>query len=107
MFADDIVVVASSMDQMQSLFGHVHDFCESQDLTINADKTVLLVSGPAISSYAAGERITFGNLQFKVVRSFKYLGLHFDPNASSKHMIAQLLVKGCQTFYWLLRFVTT
>lgn len=91
MFADDLVLLATSMDTLQLLFGHVQYFCTEEALTINADKTKLLICGPAARLFPSGGLVSFGDLHFQVVCSFKYLGLHFDSLASSKHMLTHLL----------------
>ncbi len=52
MFADDVVLVATSLSKLDVLFGHMCDFCLSEGLTISAPKTKLLVCGrpdPAIA----------------------------------------------------------
>ena len=48
-----------------------------------------------------------GRYRFKVVRSFKYLGISFDQQASAKHMIEHTIVKARKVFYWLLRFLAS
>lgn len=93
MFADDLVIIATSMDKLQTLFTYVSDFCTQQELAINATKTELMVCGAASTLYSPADVVQFGSYHFKVVRSFKYLGLHFDHRASTKHMVTQVLVK--------------
>jgi hypothetical protein len=66
-----------------------------------------MVCGKASTEYATVTDVRIRRYSFKVVRSFKYLGLHFDQRASAVHMIEQQTIKARQAFYWLLRFVTT
>jgi hypothetical protein len=60
MFADDIVVISLTMDKLQSLFGHVSDFCGQQELSINSSKTELMVCGPSVAAYPLNALVTFG-----------------------------------------------
>jgi hypothetical protein len=88
MFADDTVLIATSFDRLSTLFGHMCDFCDQQALQINANKTELMVCGPAARSFTGVPTVSIRSSTFRVVTSFKYLGLHFDQKASAPFMIA-------------------
>lgn len=46
-----------------------------------------MVCGQAANTYKNTLTVSLHSYTFKVVRSFKYLGLHFDQRASAAHMI--------------------
>ena len=43
LYADDIVIVSYDVDGMQHLLGALEAFCQSSGLTINVDKTKMMV----------------------------------------------------------------
>lgn len=54
MFADDIVLLAESMERLAFLFGAVKDFCAENRLAINAGKTKVLLCGSLRQTIPAG-----------------------------------------------------
>lgn len=106
MFADDVVLVATSFSKLDVLFGHMCNFCAAEQLTISATKTKLLVSGAPSPAIGASGTVTLHGYVVEVVTEFRYLGLHFDQRASTPHMLSALLLKARTTFFWLLKFVT-
>ncbi len=107
MFADDVVTFATSARKLQSLFSYVLDFCNREELTISEAKTKLMICGKDARLFKPGSCSQFAQYKFEVVSDFKYLGLHFDQEASTKHMITFIVDKARRVFFWLLRFVTT
>jgi hypothetical protein len=78
LFADDLVLLATSFSMLSTLFQYVCDFCDANSLSINASKTELLVCGPDASNYSRNVAVRLGDHSIKVTTSFKYLGLQFD-----------------------------
>jgi hypothetical protein len=67
MFADDIVIISTSLNKLRSLFSYVRTFCAEHELDINASKTELLVCGSDAPLYTTIATIDFDDLSFKVV----------------------------------------
>jgi hypothetical protein len=67
MFADDIVIISTSLSKLCSLFSHVRTFCDEHELDINASKTELLVCGSDAHLYTTIATIDFDDLSFQVV----------------------------------------
>lgn len=105
LFADDVVLIATSIDKLRNIFLHFKEFCCLKQLTINADKTKLLVAGVADDKFKPKSMVQFDTFSFECVAKFKYLGLIFDKGANSKPMIDGVLDKANRAMYWLLRFV--
>lgn len=106
MFADDIVLLAESMERMTTLFDAVSSFCSANALHISSDKTKLMLCGSLKGTIPTGQRVCLGAFAFEVVDSFKYLGLTFDHIASPKRMVECLTAKGEKVFHWLRKFVS-
>jgi hypothetical protein len=53
-FADDIVVLATTYSKLTQLFGAVHSFCGQEQLVISEEKTKLLVCGDAAPAFEVG-----------------------------------------------------
>lgn len=105
LFADDVVLLAESLAKLQQIFGFFNDFCTSHKLTINADKTKLLVAGIVDPVCAPSSFVSFGDKRFECVDRFKYLGVVFDRRASCRTMLEGILTKSRKSMYWMLRFI--
>ncbi len=64
-----------------------------------------MVCGKDAQAYSEGQRVTVGSFEFKHVKVFKYLGLHFDIAASTTCMINNILKKARKSFAWLVNFI--
>ncbi len=64
-----------------------------------------MVCGAVDPQFVSCATVKFGKFYFKIVKAFKYLGLHFDYIASSKYMIREILVRASKSFFWLVKFV--
>lgn len=86
LYADDSVLFADSRDALQEGLDHLHDYCQRWKLTVNTDKTKVLV-------FARGGRLSaddhwfYGDNQLHVVTQFCYLGIVFSTRG--KFTIAQ------------------
>lgn len=78
LFADDIVLLATTWDMMSTLFTYVCEFCVGNELVINASKTELMVCGVDAPKYNSRPTVQLGDYVIKVATTFRYLGVHFD-----------------------------
>ena len=106
MFADDVVLVCNGLEKLRELFGAVVAFCDDVGLTVSNTKTELLIAGKRGGGNNLPARVCLHE-RYSVAccREFRYLGICFDQEASSKSMIASTLQKGRRAFMWLLKFV--
>ena len=92
LYADDIVLLAPSAAQMQSLIDKLHQFCQDMGLEINETKTEMVVFDGSSDLYPHTWHLQGQPLPQST--SFKYLGLHFQKNCSFDAMIEKMLHRG-------------
>nr|VZI49593.1 unnamed protein product [Spirometra erinaceieuropaei] len=80
-YADDIVLLASSFGDLQSMVSQVNENAESVGLSINAGKTKVFSSCIPDQEKAP---LGIDGCQLEEVDSFKYLGARLLPNRQSK-----------------------
>ena len=78
LFADDTVIFSYSKEGLQILLNNLHDYCTEWGISVNIDKTVVMV-------FKSGNRPTsvdlfYGNDILKNVSSFTYLGVTLTAN---------------------------
>jgi len=94
LFADDIVLVADSAQELQQMLDLVTDFCSRWRCDCNTKKTEVVVYGKGVSK-AEMEKMRFhmGAAELRVVVSYKYLGLDLMRTGSMAKMKERLLAK--------------
>lgn len=70
MFADDLVMMAESQEDLQSLTNVLSDWCGENELEVNVSKTKVMVVGKANKA-----QVKLGGQKVEVVKVYKYLGL--------------------------------
>lgn len=78
LFADDTVIFSYSKEGLQILLNNLHDYCTKWGISVNIDKTVVMV-------FKSGNRpinvdLFYGNDILKNVSSFTYLGVTLTTN---------------------------
>ena len=81
-YADDIVLLSSTMDEMNNLYQMLTSGIESHKLKINIGKTKCMQFGNNTKVTFDNEKIYLGGKEFQVVKSFKYLGHMIEENLS-------------------------
>ena len=79
LFADDAALFTHSPQALQSLLNDLHMYCSTWNLTVNTNKTKIMI-------FERGRHSTFdfvyNNTVLDVVDNFKYLGIYFFKNGS-------------------------
>ncbi len=73
LFADDIVLLSQTAEGLQNSLDRLCDYCNKWLLTINAQKTQILVMNK--QGRCPDLHFTFNNEPLQVVKQYKYLGL--------------------------------
>jgi hypothetical protein len=73
LYADDLVLLAHTPQQLQALLDQLHVFCQGTMLTVNVAKSVVMVGGRA----AEAPVFTYDGKQMPQVARFVYLGVPF------------------------------
>lgn len=87
LFADDVVIVTTTPQSMHRVFEQFDIFCGENALSINASKTEMLIYRYKSCTAPKEDFFVSGEYKFKIVDSFKYLGVHFTNTACPKYMI--------------------
>ena len=87
LYADDVILIADSEDELQTLLDCLHRWCERNCLNINKDKSKI-IHFRRQSSLRSNVSFTCGDLSLDYVSHYKYLGLvlheHLDFNVTAK-----------------------
>ena len=80
LYADDTIILAESEDTLQKALVGVYEYCQMSDLSVNVDKTkVVIFSRGKISKH---RNFFFGSLPLEVVEEYVYLGMCFNYNGT-------------------------
>lgn len=91
LYADDTILLAESVDDLQKELDTLNSYCNNWDLKVNSDKTkIVIFSRGKIRNLPS---FNFNNDSIDVVFEYKYLGIVFNYNGSfvkaKKHLVDQ------------------
>jgi hypothetical protein len=79
LFADDLTLLTRCSVRLQHMLNFLSLYCEIFGMTVNTNKTEILVFGTrAAVAAATATPLTYNNLNIRFVPSARYLGMHFD-----------------------------
>ena len=81
LYADDIVVLAESQEDLQKMMNAVHAFCKRWRLQVNMSKTKVMAFG---SKGVANLDVRWGEEKIEEVEEYKYLGMWIEKRGSWK-----------------------
>jgi hypothetical protein len=99
-FADDIVILADTPNNLQPVLDRVVRFAKSIGLEINTSKTKFMSTAATLPQHP----VTINGEQIELVQAFKYLGSTITPNGQAKNEI-QLRVDVARRAFLQLRRV--
>ena len=81
LYADDIVIFSETMDGLQKGLDILFEYCKRWKLTINTDKTKIMIfrTSDSIPRYM---KFTFDGKNIEIVSKFVYLGITFTTGGS-------------------------
>ena len=85
LYADDTVILAETAADLQSSLNALHSYCKQWDLTVNLDKTKIIIFSKGRKK--APRTFTYGGEEVKVVDDYTYLGVVFNYNGNFKKAI--------------------
>ena len=90
-YADDIMLIATSPQQLQQLIDATHNYCQQMGMQVSSSKTEVMAFTFATSvAVDAAQQWTCDGQPLKKVDSFKYLGLHIHSSGDIQHTISHL-----------------
>lgn len=81
LYADDIVLLAESPNQLQHMIKRLENYCNLWDFRINISKSKVMIFGGG-GRRAAREQWELNGQNLDVVSEYKYLGVVFTPKLS-------------------------
>jgi hypothetical protein len=78
-YADDMVLIAKSVESLQTAFNNVIEWGDKNEMLLNRTKTVIRTFRKG-GSRAITDRILYGEEPLELVTEFKYLGIIFQLN---------------------------
>ena len=88
LYADDTIILAESVNDLQKALNKLHDYCQTWGLSINTDKTKVVVF--AKGKIRIKPVLKLNNKELEVVPSYKYLGLEINYNGTFMPAIKRL-----------------
>lgn len=89
MYADDIILLASTPEQLQEMIDKLVVYCSLWDLKVNMGKSGIMIFGGGRRS--AREKWSLGEKEIAIVSDYKYLGIVLTPRLSmQKHLKERL-----------------
>jgi hypothetical protein len=101
-YADDMVMVSTSIRELQESFDDLADWAKDNSLQMNVGKTEMMVFRKG-GKVRHEDKIAYGRDYLKVVNSYKYLGITLQPSGTAFTMH---IVICSQVLYSRWKFIT-
>ena len=99
LYADDVVLFSYDIESMQRLLGVLETFCESSGLTVNVEKTkMMVVRTKQPQQYPT---LMYKGEPIQCVQSFKYLGIDIPATNRWSGCFESRLQAGWKSYYML------
>lgn len=87
MYADDLVLLAKTPEAMQSMINRVEQYCDKWRLTVNLEKSKVMIFRKGTGKYSRHEKWYFKRTEIEIVREYMYLGFLITSNLNvEKHI---------------------
>ena len=106
MYAADLVMISKSMSGLQSCINKLAQFCEVRDLTINTDKTKVIVFNKA-GRHLKSCMFQYNDQHIEVIREYKYFGILFNARGLAKQSIHALRKKALKVLFCMKKAITS
>jgi hypothetical protein len=94
LFADDLVLLSSTRAGLQNMLGTLERFTQRTGLTVNLDKTKVVVFGAKAEAVRAGGEFRFEGRQIEFADSYRYLGVKVSCSGSWTTAVESLAAAG-------------
>ena len=107
LWADDLILLALDANSLQKQLDCLHEFASKWELSINIDKTKIMVFNSSSRLLKCSYGFKLGNLDISSAKSYCYLGIQFSLNGSFKCAMNELRKKALRAFFSIRRMVDT
>ena len=97
LYADDVVLISQSEKGLQHMVSALEKYCNSWGLTINTDKTKIVVFNK--KNILFDTNVKFGQQKILSVDSYKYLGILFPKNGNLSISKTDLVNRGQKAMF--------
>lgn len=95
LYADDLVILAETTDDLQQMINSLHSYCEKWSLNINLTKSKIVPFRKS-SGFSSSIEWYYGQEIIEIVKEYKYLGVLLSYNLSFvKHLESKLEQAKC------------
>ena len=94
LFADDIVLLADTKEELQQMLTVLHKFTEKWRLRVNNKKTKVIVFDPSRKANDLEGLFLYNNVRVEVVNKYKYLGVVLKYDLKWTENIEYVIGKG-------------
>ena len=101
LWADDLVLLALDPDSLQQLINILSQYCIDWGLTVNMEKTAVMVFNRSGRILNGSRVFTYGNCKIESVKEYCYLGVTFTLTGSFKTAQQHLKQKGMRAYFSL------
>ena len=91
LYADDLVIFSKSPESMQSYLDCLSDYCDRAELTVNLDKTKIMIfnnNGKVLYNH----NFYYRRRKLEIVKSYKYLGFIVSHDISWTNHVRSVVV---------------
>jgi hypothetical protein len=98
LYADDIVIMARSPHDLENQLRILKDFCSNMGMTINIDKTKVMIIKSNKISY---DTFVYDKNNLEEVTSYKYLGIDIHHKLNWNYSNEKMIIGGWKAYYGL------
>ena len=107
LWADDLILLALDAKSLQTQLDCLHEFVTEWELSINIQKTNIMVFNKGSKLLNCSYGFKLGKLEVTPTKKYCYLGIQFSLNGAFKHAIDELRKKALRAFFAIRRIVDT
>ena len=105
LWADDLVLLALNPESLQLMLNTLPSYCSEWGLTVNTDKTAVMVFNRSGRQLKESFCFKFGEISIPSAKEYCYLGISFSINGSLKMAKEKLRQKGLRSYFALKRML--
>ncbi len=105
LYADDLVLLSLTEEGLQDSLNLLEDFCQSWALTVNLQKTRVMMFQKRSRSQGPTHTFTLAHRTIETTKTYTYLGLKITPTGNFTLAVNELKEKAQRAFYAIKRSI--
>ncbi|CAN0013229.1 unnamed protein product, partial [Heterosigma akashiwo] len=108
LYADDVVLLAPSRQELQKLLTLLQSFCEDSGMRVNLKKSkVVIFKGPPTKNTVPATALKFYESVVEEVPFYKYLGVLYDEKLTFQQHVEYALLKARKASFALFKYLNS